>query len=103
MSTLLKRITAVCFTVIFSATSYAIPPLPDNKLVSYTFLGVVTEQAADAALQKIPPLSDLKAHNAVNLYKINYRTPAPDGHSTLASGLVAMPVSPEKKVGIVSY
>lgn len=57
---------------------------------------------AQKALKKMSPLDVLEANYDVTLYKVNYKTPAPDGQITIASGLVAVPRVTDK-VGIVSY
>ncbi|WP_058513568.1 alpha/beta hydrolase family protein [Legionella santicrucis] len=71
-------------------------------LVSYAPIGKLSTEVAQIALNKMPPLDALEANYDVSLYKINYKTPAPDGHITIASGLVAVP-STIAKAGIVSY
>ncbi|CAM2851405.1 secreted protein [Legionella steigerwaltii] len=71
-------------------------------LVSYTDLGTFPKEVAQISLKKMPPLDVLTANYDVTLYKIVYKTPAPDGHMTIASGLVAVPSVPGDK-GIVSY
>ncbi|KTD69207.1 secreted protein [Legionella steelei] len=75
----------------------------DNEiLISYTSLGMLPKEMAEVALKKMPPLDALTAKYDVTLYKINYKTPAPDGHMSTASGLVAIPSVPGD-LGIVSY
>lgn len=54
-------------------------------------------------LDKMPPLDSLAVHHNLHLYKINYKTPDPDGNQAVASGLVAMPEMPVHQVNIVSY
>lgn len=75
----------------------------NTKLVDYTYLGEFSEDTARLALKKIPPLDTLEIYYALNLYTLHYKTSAPDGSTTIASGLVAMPIAPKGKVGIVSY
>lgn len=74
-----------------------------SRLESYAYIGEFSKDVAKAVLQNIPPLNTLEVRHTVNLYKIRYKTPAPNGKMTIASGLVAMPVSPGNNVGIVSY
>ncbi|WP_115705861.1 alpha/beta hydrolase [Legionella sainthelensi] len=71
-------------------------------LVSYVPIGKLSKDIAQIALNKTPPLDAFAANYDVSLYKIHYQTPAPDGHITIASGLVAVP-SIKVKTGIVSY
>lgn len=87
-------ISIVCLSTVSAA---------NNKLESYTFIGQFKPEIAQLTLQKIPPLNTLEIKHTVNLYKIRYQTPAPDGSTTIASGLVAMPANPTHKVAIVSY
>lgn len=76
----------------------------DNlKLENYSYLGEFKKEVAKQILDKIPPLNTLQPMYSVSLYKIHYKTTAPDGTQTSASGLVAMPVTPSKQVGIVSF
>ncbi len=75
----------------------------DTKLVNYTHVGTFSKDTAQSALKKMPPLDTLEINYNLQLYKINYKTIAPDGSKTLASGLVAMPINHEGPVGIVSY
>ncbi len=74
-----------------------------NKLADYLYLGEFTKETAKLALQKMPPLDSLQPMYNVSLYKIHYHTPAPDGTMTMASGLVALPVTPAQVPGIVTY
>jgi hypothetical protein len=74
-----------------------------SKLLNYTLLGEFSVNEAQWFLKQVPALDTLTAKNSVNLYKIQYETQAPDGATTNASGLVAMPVAPKQKVGIVSF
>jgi len=74
-----------------------------NVLVSYTVLGDFSRETGQQVLNKTPGLDSLQSHFDLQLYKINYKTQAPDGSLTLASGLVAMPQNPVNPVAIVSY
>ncbi|KTD82519.1 alpha/beta hydrolase family protein [Legionella waltersii] len=96
-----KRVfyTFFLFIVSFSVNAYS----PTQQLVSYVSLGNFSQHTAELALKKMPPLDTLHVHHDLQLYKINYQTPAPDGSISIASGLVAMPISPTKPVSIVSY
>ncbi|KTD43390.1 alpha/beta hydrolase family protein [Legionella quateirensis] len=98
---LLKGIFFVLCSIIFSWNSYAASS--NETLVHYVYMGEFSKDTARIALNKMPPLDTLEVHHNLQLYKINYKTPDPDGNLTIASGLVAMPVSPSKKVAIVSY
>lgn len=75
----------------------------NNKLVDFVYLGEFSQDKAKYILQKMPPLNTFETHYSLSLYKIHYQTPAPSGKKNIASGLVAMPISPQKKVGIVSF
>lgn len=88
-----------CLTV--ALESYAITE--HNTLVNYVSLGEFSKDSARIILKKMPPLDTMKARHTLVLYKINYKTPAPNGMLTIASGLVAMPLNPTEKTGIVSY
>lgn len=85
----------------FSCNSFAVSS--NELLVNYVDMGVFNRNTARAALNKMPPLDSLAVHHHLHLYKINYKTPDPYGNQTVASGLVAMPIKPANKVGIVSY
>lgn len=74
-----------------------------QKLENYNYLGEFSMEQAKTALQKNPPLDTLELGYNLNLYKINYKTPSPDGSMAIASGLVAMPIVPEKSVAVMSY
>lgn len=74
-----------------------------QRLISYSYLGQFSLEEAQLALKKMPPLDSFEPKYRLNLYKIHYQTPGPDGQMTLASGLVSMPESPKESVGIVSY
>jgi hypothetical protein len=87
------------FIASFSVNAYS----PAQRLVSYVPLGNFSQHTAELALKKMPPLDTLQVTHDLQLYKINYQTPAPDGSISIASGLVAMPISPTKPVSIVSY
>ncbi|WP_454782211.1 alpha/beta hydrolase family protein [Legionella sp. WA2022007384] len=76
--------------------------IDEKILVDYNYLGTFSKEMAQIALRKMPPLDVLEANYDVTLYKINYKTPAPDGHITTASGLVAVP-RVIGRLGIVSY
>lgn len=75
----------------------------EDLLVNYVYLGEFPQDIAKKVLSKIPPLDTLPVTHTISLYKIHYKTPAPDGEITVASGLVAMPTSPTKKVATVLY
>lgn len=75
----------------------------DNALLDYSFIGELSKEKANLVFQNTPPLETLSAKYNINLYKIHYKTPAPDGSMTIASGLVVMPQNPGKPVSIVSY
>lgn len=66
-------------------------------------MGEFSQETARIALKKMPPLDTLDVHHTLHLYKINYKTPTPNGDWGIGSGLVAMPTDPVGKVGIVSY
>ena len=83
----------------YSALSFAL----QNKLVDYVYLGEFSRTQATLALQKLVPLNTLEIKHTLALYKIHYQTLAPDGKITLASGLAAMPVTPQHPVGIVAF
>nr|WP_232051900.1 alpha/beta hydrolase [Aquicella siphonis] len=74
-----------------------------SRLVNYTYIGEFTTDTARLALQKMPPLDTLEPVYTLDLYKIQYKTPAPNGMTARASGLVAMPALPMNKVSIVSF
>lgn len=74
-----------------------------GNLINYKYLGEFDADKAKLTLKMIPPLDTLNPVYSAKLYKIDYETTAPDGKSTLASGLVAMPVNPQGKVSVVSY
>lgn len=74
-----------------------------GNLLSYKYLGEFDADKARLTLQAVPPLNTLDPVYSVKLYKINYKTAAPDGSGTQASGLVAMPVNPPGSVSVVSY
>lgn len=97
---LAKGILFICIGLSFSVVCQT---APTEVLVNYVYLGEFSKNAAQNVLLKTPPLDSLAVNYPLNLYKITYKTPAPDGHITIASGLVAMPQSPLGKVGIVSY
>ncbi|WP_392538242.1 alpha/beta hydrolase family protein [Legionella sp. 227] len=98
-----KKITLFFFSFFLSINTYS-QSLTNHQtiLVSYTDLGTLSKEAAQTILKKMPPLDVLEASYDVTLYKINYKTSAPDGHMTVASGLMAVP-SVTADVGIVSY
>lgn len=98
----LKGIFCVWFSIVFCVNGYA-AATSNQTLVQYVSMGEFSKKTARVALNKMPPLDTLDVHHKLQLYKILYRTPAPDGSLTIASGLVAMPVSPTTQVGIVSY
>lgn len=97
-----QQLTILILCLIFyfySALSFA----ENSKLVSYTYLGEFSVDKAKLALKAFPPLDTLEPQYASSLYKVIYKTTAPDGSETNASGLVAMPVNPTSSVALVSY
>lgn len=92
----------VCFFMLMSC-SFAVTQNRHTKLIDYVFLGQFNKETAKLATQKIPPLNTLDMKYSLNLYKVRYHTPAPDGKTVMASGLVAMPIAPQKSVAVVSY
>lgn len=87
----------------FIASSFSSYGKSDSDfLIHYEYMGEFTKETAEATLNKTPALASLSVHYNVKLYKINYATSAPDGSSTVASGLVAMPVT-DHKVSVLSY
>lgn len=72
-------------------------------LVNYVYQGEFSKETAEQVLKKVPPLDSFTAQHNLSLYKITYKTPAPDGSQTTASGLVAMPTEPTEPVAMVSY
>ncbi|MDP1602838.1 MAG: alpha/beta hydrolase [Legionella sp.] len=102
--TIAKQLVFILFCSISYIQSYAMGNLsPAEKLMNYTYLGQLSTDEAQTVLQKMPPLDSLQANYPLTLYKINYQTLAPNGDTTIASGLVAMPVLPQKSASIVSY
>ncbi|MGM9452818.1 alpha/beta hydrolase family protein [Legionella bozemanae] len=98
-----KKIIFFFFYFFLSITSYSQSFENDKEiLVNYNYLGTFSKEIAQKALKKMPPLNVLEANYDVTLYKINYKTPAPDGQMTIASGLVAVP-RVTNTLGIVSY
>lgn len=97
--TLLQR-TLVVFCIVFCIQGHS---AVKETLVNYTYLGQFSQDEARLALEHIPPLDRIKLKHALELYKVHYKTPAPDGTMTIASGLVAMPIAPKASVGIVTY
>jgi len=94
----------IIFFFIFITASYATPVKhTDSTLKDYAYIGTFTQEQARQAMKMLPPLNSLDMKYSLNLYKIHYKTPAPDGKPTTASGLVAMPNAPTDSVGIVSY
>lgn len=100
-STLQKPFVFILFviTYFYSALLFA----DNTKLLTYTYLGELSTDKAKLALQAFPPLDTLQPQYATSLYKVTYKTTAPDGSATNASGLVAMPVNPSGSVSLVSY
>ncbi|KTC72395.1 secreted protein [Legionella birminghamensis] len=89
--------------LVFSACASAAGSKTEEAvLVDHSYLGVFLQDSARLVLSKMPPLNTLEVHYDLNLYSIHYKTHDPDGKITIASGLVAMPIS-DKKVSIVSY
>ncbi|WP_165831578.1 alpha/beta hydrolase family protein [Legionella qingyii] len=86
----------------FLSITYGQSQERNEILVNYNYLGTFSKEMAQVALKKMHPLDALEANYDVTLYKINYKTPAPDGHITTASGLVAVPHINDT-LGIVSY
>ncbi|MCW8409311.1 alpha/beta hydrolase [Legionella sp. PATHC035] len=98
-----KKIILIFFYFFLSINAYSQSPTNQQTiLVSYTNIGTLSREAAQIMLKKMPPLDVLEARYDVTLYKINYKTPAPDGQMTIASGLMAVP-SVNADLGIVSY
>lgn len=99
----LRKIIFFLLCSFLNSFSYS-QPMKNGKqiLVSYVPVGKLSKDIAQTALNKMPPLDAFSANYEVSLYKIHYKTPAPDGHITIASGLVAVP-STRAKTGIVSY
>lgn len=102
---LLQKINQIMIMIfLMVSSSYALTTdHKQNKLISYAYLGEFSQEQAALALKRIPPLTSLEAKFALNLYKIDYQTIAPNGEATIASGLVALPIAPQKQVAIVSY
>ncbi|MCW8445503.1 alpha/beta hydrolase [Fluoribacter gormanii] len=90
------------FLYFFLSVTYSQSQESNAILVAYNYLGTFSKEMAQMALKKMPPLDALEADYDVTLYKISYKTPAPDGHITTASGLVAVPLI-NGRLGIVSY
>lgn len=102
VSKLVKQMTLVFLLTILS-TYTSLVFAKNSALTDYTYLGEFSQEKANLTFQKTPPLESLKAKYTLNLYKIHYKTPAPDGSTTIASGLVAMPIAPTKPVSLISY
>lgn len=86
------------------SSSYAVPVKKyPSTLLDVAYLGKVTAEQSKLAMQKLPPLNKLEMKYSLDVYKIHYKTNAPDGTETQASGLIAMPIAPKGKVGVVSY
>ena len=100
---LTRQAIAGVFCVISVFYASAIIAKNNSRLENYTYIGEFSKETARHAMEKIPPLNTLEYKYSLQLYKIRYKTPAPDGSMTSASGLVAMPASPMNKVAIVSY
>ena len=100
---LLTRNIAVFLYIIISVMYAPLAFAQKNSLQSYVYIGTFSKDYAKMTFQKTPALNKLEAKYTLNLYKIRYLTPAPNGKMTVASGLVAMPASPADKVSIVSY
>lgn len=95
----------IFFLLCFFLNTFSYSQSIENEkqvLVSYIPMGKLSKDIAQMALNQMPPLDALEANYEVSLYKIRYKTPAPDGHITIASGLVAVP-STMTKAGVVSY
>lgn len=97
-----KRVTLFFLLVLMSVYTSSVFA-KNNVLLDYTFIGELSKEKANLTFQKTPPLETLTAKYNLNLYKIHYKTPAPDGTTTIGSGLVVMPQNPGKPVSIVSY
>lgn len=97
--TLVQRALAV-FCIAFCIQGHT---AEKETLVNYTYMGQFDREEARRALEHIPPLDRIKLRHSLSLYRVHYKTPAPDGSMTIASGLVAMPIAPKAAVGIVSY
>lgn len=104
---IIKKTKNVFFIILcFVLDNYAEaqPQYHANKtLVNYVYLGELSKVVARQVLQKTPPLDTLAINYDASLYKITYKTPAPDGQLTIASGLVIAPIISIGTTGIVSY
>lgn len=99
----MTRLLLICCLFFMNLSFAASIRMDAEKLVHHTYLGEFTSEKAKLALQRIPGLENLQPKYSLNLYKIHYKTTAPDGKTTFATGLVAMPVSPARSVSIVAY
>lgn len=90
-----------CYLLLSS--SYVLAAASSSTLVDYSYLGTFTTEQAKAATQKVAPLNTLAMKYSLRLYKVHYKTPAPDGKLTTASGLIAMPIGAQKSVGMLGY
>lgn len=97
----LKRIFFSLSLLVFTLNVYAISD--ETLLVNYDLLGKFSKHTAEATLKKTRPLDTLLIKYELQLYKIAYKTPAPDGSTTIATGLVAMPINPGKAVNVAGY
>lgn len=92
-----------CICLFACSLSFAQTVLKKEVLQNYVYLGEFSQDLARFVLQKVPGLNDLQATHTLKLYKIDYKTPAPDGTDTIASGLIAIPADNLEGVGIVSF
>jgi hypothetical protein len=74
-----------------------------EKLLGFAYMGEFTRDNAKLTLKSIPQLDSLEPRYSTKLYKIYYKTTAPDGGRTIASGLVVMPILQKNKASIVSF
>lgn len=86
---------SICF--LYTSILYA----QNKKLESYIYMGEFTKEKAELVLEQFPPLDKLKPTHAVDLYKIKYKTTSFNGDTTIASGLVAMPINPKNSIAIL--
>lgn len=98
---LFRKAGIACCMLLYSLSALA--AVDNAVLVTYVNMGEFSQDTARYILNKVPPLGTFAVHHTLQLYRITYKTPTPDGHSTIASGLVAMPSNPSEKVDIVSY
>ncbi len=103
MTSLLTRLTLMPTLLLVTTLAYAAPRLPVTADIKYEYLGVLTKEQVQLAMQKVPAINTLTMKYSLDLYKIYYSTPAPDGSKAVVSGLVVMPKSPDSPVAMISY